>query len=289
MAKLFTERHGQGKARTSETLDQAAKAGLVELLRLKASSHWFGLVAPDICTDGYGNSGCDERALRKNLAGYNLIDPTTVDPDAVTDGQLFDLIEYGYEVMALPLEGSWHDYMRHHHYDYDQEKGRGQFRDEVNRIFERNGIAFELNDGEVTRLTATTFHVPLSQAVFKTGDVEFNALMEDARHKFLNKDLKVRKEALEKLWDGFERLKSMFGEDKKRSVKALLDIGSTEATLRQVLEDESSALTKIGNDFMIRHAEVSKIPVTESRVVDYLFQRNFALLQMLLRAAGLGG
>jgi hypothetical protein len=138
-------------------------------------------------------------------------------------------------------------------------------------------------------MTATTFHIPLSQAVFQTGDADFDSLMEDARHKFLNKDLKVRKEALEKLWDAFERLKSMWDEDKKRSVKALLDMGSDETTLRKVLEDESFALTKIGNDFMIRHAEVDKIPVTESRVVDYLFQRAFSFIQLLLRATGLGG
>ncbi len=289
MTKLFTERFGQGRARTSESLDAASRTGLLELLRLKATSHWFGLVAPSVCSDGYGNSGCDERALQKTLAGYNLIDPTTVDADEVTDGQLFDLAEYAYEVMALPLEGSWHDYMRHHHYDYDKERGRAQFNQEVNRILERNGIAFELKDGEITRLTAATFHLPLSQAVFKTGDKDFDALMEDARDKFLNKDLKIRKEALEKLWDAFERLKSMLDPDKKKSVKALLDHCADEATLRQVLEEESSALTRIGNEFMIRHVEVNRIPITESRVVDYLFQRNFSFIQLLLRATGLGG
>jgi hypothetical protein len=128
VAKLFTERQGQGKARTAETLDSAAKVGLLENLKAKVSSNWFGLATPDMCTDGYGNSGCDERALRRVLAGYNLIDPTSAEPDEVTDGQLFDLIEFSYETMALPLQGDWHDYMRHHHYDYDQEKGRAQFK-----------------------------------------------------------------------------------------------------------------------------------------------------------------
>jgi hypothetical protein len=52
VVKLFTERYGQGKARTAETLDAASKGGLLEILKSKVSTHWYGLAAPDICTDG---------------------------------------------------------------------------------------------------------------------------------------------------------------------------------------------------------------------------------------------
>lgn len=88
--------------------------------------------------------------------------------------------------------------MRHHHYDYEQEKGRAQFREDVNRIFERNGIALELRDGEVTRMAAATFHETLSAAAFKTGDADLDGMLEDARHKFLNRELKLRLESLER-------------------------------------------------------------------------------------------
>ena len=115
-------------------------------------------------------------------------------------------------------------------------------------------------------------------------------MLEDARHKFLNRDLKVRQESLEELWDAWERLKTLeAGADKKASVKVLLDKGAAEPAFRQVLEDEAVRLTKIGNDFMIRHTELGKVPVTESVHVDYLFQRLFSLVQMLLKASGRGG
>ena len=111
-------------------------------------------------------------------------------------------------------------------------------------------------------------------------------MLEDARRKFLNKDPKVRQESLEELWDAWERLKTLEpGADKKASVKALLDKGSGEPTFRQVLEDEAVRLTKVGNDFMIRHTEVGKIPIAGSWQVDYLFQRLFSLAQLLLKAS----
>jgi hypothetical protein len=100
----------------------------------------------------------------------------------------------------------------------------------------------------------------------------------------------VRRESLERLWDAWERLKTLEpGKDKKAKVIALLDRASKEPTLRQLLEDEALVLTDVGNKFMIRHTEVGKVPVRQSRDVDYLFQRLFSLLQLLLRASGRGG
>lgn len=94
-------------------------------------------------------------------------------------------------------------------------------------------------------------------------------MLEAARHKFLQRDLAVRREALEKLWDAWERLKTVEpAKDKKASVKALLDRVSTEAAFRERLENEAAQLTEIGNKFMIRHTETDKIPVVDSAQVD---------------------
>ena len=290
MRQLFTERHGQGKPRTSEILDDAARTGLLGLVSSLIDQDWFGLSFPAKCPDGTANAGCDTHNLRTMMAGYGVIWPQGGREDMPSDGQVFDLLEFTYETVAFPLKGGWHDYYRHHHFDYDQPQGRGRFQSDVNRIFERNGIAYELKDGEVIRLVPAAIEATLHAAIFNTGDQALDGMLEDARHKFLNRDLKVRQESLEELWDAWERLKTLeAGADKKASVKTLLDKGAAEPTFRQVLEDEAVRLTKIGNDFMIRHTELGKVPVTESVHVDYLFQRLFSLVQMLLKASGRGG
>lgn len=89
---------------------------------------------------------------------------------------------------------------------------------------------------------------------FNTGDLILNELLSTAREKFLNRDLKVRREALEKLWDAWERLKSLSDPaDKKKSVKILLDRVTAEPNLRERVEAEARQLTEIGNNFFIRH------------------------------------
>ena len=76
---------------------------------------------------------------------------------------------------------------------------------------------------------------------------------------------------------------------KKATVKALLDKGAQEPPFRQLLEAEAGTLTAIGNDFMIRHTETTKTPVSDSAHVDYLFHRMFSMIRLLLKASNRGG
>ena len=67
----------------------------------------------------------------------------------------------------------------------------------------------------------------------------------------------LRREALERLWDAWERLKSLADPgDKKRSIKVILDAAAAEPSLRARLEEEAKELTGIGNSHLIRHSEV---------------------------------
>jgi hypothetical protein len=112
----------------------------------------------------------------------------------------------------------------------------------------------------------------------------------DARHKYLNRDLKVRKESLEKLWDAWERLKTIGpGKNKAEQAQGLLTKLSLNPAFHVRIEKEAKELTDIGNSFMIRHTERNKIPITESPDVDYFFHRLFALIRLLLCTNDLGG
>ena len=95
--------------------------------------------------------------LRAVMEGYKVVWPADVrgiDNHVTHDHQIFDLLEFTYEHVALPVSHGFHSYFGHHHFEYDQEAGQRQFADEVNRLFERNGVAFQLKDGQVERLVA---------------------------------------------------------------------------------------------------------------------------------------
>nr|WP_299161738.1 hypothetical protein [Accumulibacter sp.] len=57
---------------------------------------------------------------------------------------ILDFIEFVHAAAAKPIPGKYHDFFSHHHQTFDQEAGQEAFRATVNRIFVRNGVAFEM-------------------------------------------------------------------------------------------------------------------------------------------------
>lgn len=292
MKRLFTERRGQSNPRVKEELDEITRRALWALLSGRINDEWFGLSFPEKCADGYVYAGTDLERLQHTMEGYGLLWP----PDEARgnrlspDGQVFDAIEFSYEYVAEAKDPAYHSYMCHTHYSYDQASGRAKFEDDVNRILERNGIAFELKGGEVTRIAQTAPQATLAESVFDTGDGDLDRMLEYARTRFFSRSLDVRRESLEKLWDAWERLKTIEpGKNKKEQTAALLARASKDPNLLERLNTEALELTEIGNMFMIRHTEKDKIPITESGHIDYLFERMYSIIHLLLKASGRGG
>jgi hypothetical protein len=294
MKKLFTERYGGTLPRVKEELDTVTRNGLLTLVKARIEEEWFGNSFPSMCPDGRGNSGTDKIKLETMMKAYNVIWPADHDVyspigeyQGPSDGQVFDLIEFSYEHVSEPSADSFHSFFGHSHYSYDGKSGQQKFEQEVNRLFERNAIAFQLEQGEITRIAPVVLQEMLATTIFDTGDRILDEMLETARSKFLSRSLEVRREGLERLWDAWERLKTVEpGKDKQATTKSLLDKASTEPAFRKLIEEEARELTDIGNRFMIRHTETNKVPIASSSHVDYLFGRMFSLLLLVLKCSG---
>jgi hypothetical protein len=231
-------------------------------------------------------SGCESRSFYLALQAH-IPDLTCPLDDATAPPLLaaLDLLEFSHRAVAQPIELDFHSFFGHSHLRFEPIEGQKLFRDEVNRVLGRNAIAFELNaDGFVLRIASEPLRQALGPALFLTGDETLNSLLETARAKFLDPDPRVRQESLEKLWDAWERLKTLEpASDKKASAKRLIDRAASDATFREALETEARELTRIGNTFQIRHSEMDKVPVKTVEQVHYLFHRLFALIELLLK------
>ena len=110
-----------------------------------------------------------------------------------------------------------------------------------------------------------------------TIDEELNLLIEEAKTRFKNpKDKKI---ALEKLWDAFERIKTYYGDNKKLSAEELVRKISSDFDY-EFIKNEFKELTRIGNNYNIRHHEKDKEIIKEEKHVEYLFFRMLALLNL---------
>jgi hypothetical protein len=164
---------------------------------------------------------------------------------------------------------------------------QAQFQDEVEQIFRRTGIAFTLGDDmRIRRLGPPEARALISDFRPNTGDPKLDELFNDAFARFVSRFPADRQDVLEKLWDGFDRLKTLeLGGQKQNSIAQLLDNPAPEP-FRTELNDEFKTLTRIGNQFRIRHHEHTSHDLPNDAAKDYLFIRCANLIAHVLRQTG---
>ena len=288
--QYFSDRENGPRPRTEEVIGLVVWKGIAATVQSLVDDGSFGITYPAICNDGsdvFGTHVVNWQSVL--MAEHPGIEWPFRSDEAPATLAILDLIQFAHDNIGKPIQGGYHDHFRHHHLTFDRIAGKAEFRQKISRLFARNGLAYELReDGMIVRLAPTVLHEMLQAATFETGDGTLDSILESARTKFLNPNPQVRREALEKLWDAWERLKTLeAGKDKKSQVKNLLDKASTETNFRSVLETEAIALTGIGNNFLIRHSETNRAPIGPDHHVDYLFHRLFSLVWMLLKSRGI--
>ncbi|ANL74231.1 hypothetical protein AMC83_PA00004 (plasmid) [Rhizobium phaseoli] len=289
----FSDKEEGERPCEKEEIGAGAWRGIQALIAARIEDGSFGARYPNACPDGSSPVGADRDAFWKGMQGeipnfqelplpawYDAIEmPRTLD--------ILDMIQFCWRCVGKPIHLGYHGYYKHHHLRFDVDAGRVQFREDVNRIMRRNGILYELQDGgSVERLVPPVLREELVSSYFRTGDLELNRMLESARRKFLEPDMTVRHEALEALWDAWERLKTLGpGPDKKTQTTALLDSTAEHHSplFREALEREAKELTWIGNNLQIRHSEKDKEQVKRNEHIDYLFHRLFSLIHAVLR------
>lgn len=196
---------------------------------------------------------------------------------------VLDFLEFCYDNICDYTQGGYHSYWKHHHLTVElSNNSKEKFKNDINRILERNGVKFYMDDkGQVKRYLPTQMEQIIKNINLETSDDRLNELLKEAIDKFQNPDIQYRKLGLEKIWDAFERMKTFYGSNKRLSVEQLLrEVAGESDAFYDTLDTESRQLTDIGNKYQIRHFEQDKIEVKSVEHIDYLFYRMIAFINL---------
>ncbi|KJS11848.1 MAG: hypothetical protein VR67_11750 [Peptococcaceae bacterium BRH_c8a] len=201
---------------------------------------------------------------------------------------LLDYIEFIAQNCRDVTIGSFHSYFGHHHINlFETDEVFTKYRSEINNIFKKTGLLYTLTEARtVERVVKDS---PLSTEIETTAEqvseVGTKELLEEAIMLFKQPHPSARKDAVEKIWDALERLKTYYTElDKKASAaKIVKDMANGQAEFITLFNAEFKALTDIGNSFRIRHHETNKIDITDSRHYDYFFNRCLSLIGLAIQ------
>jgi hypothetical protein len=298
MSGYFTDREFGARARVEQVISPEVWAGAVAIIEGLVQSGAFGMKFPESCRDGQAICGHDAESLSRSVRALlpGLEWPLKVEQESVDSfpftreafapatPQVLDLLEFVHASIGKPIPGWHHDFARHHHLSFDQQTGQTDFRNDINLLFSRNGIAYEMQStGWIARVLPAVIGDELKRTYFHTGDRTLDNFLEECRIKFSHRDPLVRREGLERLCDAWERLKTLPGPNKRESIRTMLDAVTKEEPLRTRLEEEARELTDIANAHLLRHSEVHQAAVIDVAQVDYLFHRLFAMINLLLQ------
>lgn len=286
----FTDREYGRRPAISETIDERVWGAVHALVDMRIGSGAFGFRFTEQCPDGNGPCGCDRQAFAQFLQAEVPWIEWPLRPHEIPETPVvLDLLEFCAKAVGEPILGRYHSYHSHHHMTWDRAAGLASFVTDVNLLFQRNGIAFRIDaDGRAQRILPQPVAQALGWHRFDTGEAELDRLLEYARSRFLSPKLDDRRDGTEKLWDAFERMKTLeSGSDKRAQADALLDRAAAPGTkMRDALADEAKSLTSIGNSLRIRHSEVTQEMIDLSEQLDWLFVRMFGFVRLLLLSSG---
>ena len=122
----------------------------------------------------------------------------------------------------------------------------------INQIL--NSFTYRLIDGKMRPVSC------IVRVQKNAYDKSLKELIEEANAYVQTGSTDDLQRALEKIWDAYERAKSMLHEDKKRSISLLIDkLSEGDSTLKEKINDLMNQLYWIGNNYQIRHFEKDKL------------------------------
>lgn len=311
--KYFSDKDGVNNGSISFRVSANVWNGIAVIVNSLIGNNLLAKDFPKQCPDGNGICGVDEQsfyvAAFAVISGtQNLLPQNGGDIQYLSTNNLFDIpfeseeeiekkevrftydvldfIEFTYRHINDVQNGAYHDYFKHYELKFPGTTvARVRFVSEINEIFERNYVGFQLcDDGNIQRIVDEVLLHPIYSSKMEP---KLEELIQDATNKFRNPRLNERKIALEKLWDAFERLKTIEipeEKQKKQSVDILLSKASFgQLPFKDILENECKTLTNIGNQYQIRHFEKYTEQIVSEEHLDYLFYRMYSLVSLLSR------
>ncbi|QYH34585.1 hypothetical protein [Salinibacterium sp. M195] len=272
--------HGQGE------IPPSTVAGLVRLIETKMQSDWFAEAFPTKGSDrDCGTIGTNISAVNSEIHALipDLGWPCRVD-DEIDETAALDLVEWAAQKVSLPVRDRYHAHFGHWELVFNRKEGATALRDEVNQYLSRGRTLYSMNGLRVVRSGTAEVARVLNDLTPSTGDTHLDELIISARNLYKSHHEDERATGVEKLWDAFERIKTLGSPDKRAGISTLLGMVAPEK-LRLALENDMIAVTKLGNEFSIRHHEKDTETIRGTDR-DYFFLRAANLIIALLRHSG---
>lgn len=283
----YSQRQGRQVIRDQEGMGERFWTAFTGYISELLSNNFLAEAFPEECPDGKGVCSWNTSLLRARLIG-ELPDGEWPLPNEVPSNEaVFDYIEFLYRVVSKPKSGYAHSFFGHvDFHSFDSEDARSEYSARVNQYLYNCRHPYDLVDGGIRSSVSPVLDTPMREEEFVSDDSHLVELLRSSIADFYDRSGQKKQKALESLVDAYERLKTIEDPNKKISTKAILSRVSPFEAIQQSLDDDMKVLTKIANDFTIRHHEMTKRKLGDDDYTEYLFYAYYNVIRLILKKYG---
>lgn len=202
---------------------------------------------------------------------------------------LLDLIEFFAQNIKDISEG-WNNVQYQNYWKidcYDSSYIFVDFQEAINEIFSESGLLYKLTDEKIIerKVENSPLTAEIENSFTSVHEQGTRYLLKDAVALYKTPNPAARQDAVEKIWDALERLKTYYITlDKKHSSKKIVtDMANGNDDFADLFNNEFKVLTDIGNKYRIRHHETDRIDITDVRYYDYFFNRCLSIIALAIQ------
>ncbi len=255
-----------------------------------SDGNYFCKEFANACSDGYPLGRYDKAVanrLKEELGQIEWPISTAISPGSAT---ILNLVEFFYTYVAKPTKEWFHNYCGSNHpEEYDVSQGRYEYTIQVNAMLKRFNHPYKLQKGRILRIGSEIMDTRIGSVEFKTSDTHLLRLVDSAVENFYDRTGKKKLDGLRSIVDAFERLKTLEGVDKKKSIAKVISKLSPVEEVRSHFDAHLRKLTELANRYTIRHHERDKVVLEDESLIEYLFYSYYNLIRLILEKYGLIG
>jgi len=161
------------------------------------------------------------------------------------------------------------------------------YQKEINDIFEESGLQYMLTDDKIIEriVDDSTLAQSGSSVISAIPNKSTRDILQESISMYKNPRPEIHKNAVEKIWDALESLKTHYPEIEKNQFdeKLAIKMSNGDEKIKAIIKTELSQLGNIGNNFRIRHFNATQIESADERHYDYFFNRCLALIVLAIK------
>lgn len=279
----YSQRQGKPLIRDQDDIGERFWAAFTGYIHEIAGKDYFAEAFPDECPDGQGICSWNPSLLRSRMLGELPYGDWPLPNEAPSREAVFDFVEFFYRVVSVP-SGYYHSFFRHTDYSaFDKNSAQSEYSARTNQYLQTCRHPYDFVDGRIDSSISPMLDVPIKEEEFALDDQHLSDLLESAIADFFDKAGNKKRRGLESLVEAYDRLKTIEPGDKKQSLSTVIGKLSLFEAVRQTLNADMQDLTRISNEFTIRHHEMHKQQLGDDDFVEYLFYAYYNVIRLILK------